>query len=104
MVANWIFRNNLRPFLCILSGIVGYDFDDDDWTAIEYGLRDTDGDKGRWFTYRFEGAQTASLALALDQGTQVVLVQADTPAPLDTQVALAVSICQSFDLHERFRS
>ena len=41
----WIFEQNLVPTLLILSHLVGYDFDDDDFNAIEYGLTGTSNER-----------------------------------------------------------
>jgi hypothetical protein len=41
-LADWVFAENLRPFLLSLGWFVGYDLDEDDWTAIRSGIETTD--------------------------------------------------------------
>lgn len=38
MISQWIWAPNLRPFLVSLGWFVDYDFDSDDWIAIEHGV------------------------------------------------------------------
>jgi len=47
----WIWTDNLRPFLELASTLVGYSFDDSDWTAVSAGVPGTDSEDGPWFDY-----------------------------------------------------
>ncbi|MCT9082048.1 hypothetical protein [Streptomyces fulvoviolaceus] len=60
---------NLRTFLELLSGYLGYEFDDTDWDTIALGIEPTDDeeDVAAWYTYPLEGsihAVRVSLAYA----------------------------------------
>ncbi|MFW6694557.1 hypothetical protein [Streptomyces sp. MAR4 CNX-425] len=51
-VSGWIWRSNLRGFLELLSGYVGYPFDETDWETVELGVQDSDDeDADRWYAY-----------------------------------------------------
>jgi len=55
MVADWVWHENLRPFLEVASWLVGYSFDDLDWDAITVGLEESQRNEGQldyvWFDY-----------------------------------------------------
>jgi hypothetical protein len=55
MVADWIYEDNLEPFVTALSWLASYTIDDDDWQAIKTGLLKTDGDHFQWSSYEFDG-------------------------------------------------
>ena len=42
MVSDWIWEENLRPFLEVTSWLAGYEFDDPDWDAVTVGLAQAD--------------------------------------------------------------
>jgi hypothetical protein len=75
MVSGWILEVNLRPFLTALGWFVGYDFDEDDWTAIHWGIKDTDVEADRWYDYEFAGDELAAIWLPCDPGSSIVHVR-----------------------------
>ncbi len=95
-MTDWVFAENLRPFLQSIGWFVGYDLDPDDWTAICHGIESTDQEADRWFDYELAGQQRAALWLALDPGTSVVHVRVEVPAELGPKVAAAIAIFQVF--------
>ena len=48
MNLGWIWTGNLRPFLVELGRLIGYGFDDSDWTAVEYRIQGTDSEAAPW--------------------------------------------------------
>jgi hypothetical protein len=96
MLVNWVFEENLRPFLLTLGWFVGHDLGEDDWTAIRHGIEATDQEADRWFDYEFAGHQGAALGLALDPGTSVVHVRVEVPASVVPKVETAIAIFQVF--------
>jgi hypothetical protein len=98
VVADWIIEENLRPFLTALGWFVGYDFDEDDWTAIRYGIKGTEQDADRWFDYEFAGQHRAYLWLASDTGTSILHVRVEVPESVVPKVEAALSIFQWFHL------
>jgi hypothetical protein len=58
----WIWTDNLRPVLEQASLLLGYSFDDSDWTAVDFGLSGTDSEQGPWFDYPV-GPSTLHVAL-----------------------------------------
>lgn len=104
---NWIFAENLQPFVEVLAYLAGYTLYDEeyDWVTIEYGIQDTDEDEGRWYIYAFAGPRPLTLHLARNSGSDVVSVRvtrdAPIPADLAAQLHLLVLICQSYTLTRR---
>ncbi len=77
MISNWIYEENLLPFLEVLANISDYKFNSDDWVTIEYGIKNTNTDANpeRWFDYSFGGT---SFSVGKDQGASVVFFRIDT--------------------------
>jgi hypothetical protein len=71
MIQDWIYQDNALPFFEMLASIIGYEFDKDDWVALEHGLQssDTDAVPEQWFDYRFGNAK---FAVGIDSGTNVL--------------------------------
>jgi hypothetical protein len=101
MVADWIWQDNLEPFLTTLGWVVGYSIDEDDSQAIKTGLLETDGDLLRWCSYEFAAASIVKFKLAIDRGTEVLQVEVDSPTELEPRVEMAVAIFQHFHLRKR---
>jgi hypothetical protein len=71
MIQDWIFKDNALPFFEMLAIIIGYEFDEDDWVALEYGLQssDTDANPEQWFDYQFGNTK---FSVGIDSGTDVL--------------------------------
>jgi hypothetical protein len=98
MLADWVFQNNLRPFLTVLGWIAEYQVDEDDWLAVSCGLRSSDVEAVRWYEYGFLGRHSVRLWLAYDSGSSVIHARVEAPAALEPQVRLAVAVFQHFRL------
>jgi len=96
MLANWVFTDNLRPFLLSLGWFVGYALDEDDLAAIGFGIEATDEEADRWFEYDFAGELPARLHLAVDPGTSVIHLRIEVPAIAEPKVEAALAIFQHF--------
>lgn len=94
----WVLEENLLPFLTTIGWIVGYTFDQDDWTAISNGIGETDQEADRWYEYEMAGRRRLKLAIARDPGSSVVFVRVQTEAVLESQVNLAIEIFARFRL------
>lgn len=101
MYANWLFDFNLIAWLEVLSGIVGYEFSPWDRDAFEAGIADTDGEKDRWFEYKLAGRFTLDIKVAIDVGTEVLLVRVDCPPDLEPRIDTATEIAKTFKLVNR---
>jgi hypothetical protein len=59
MVSGSVYHENLRPFLEVISRLVGYEFDDLDWIAIEFGIDEAERSgpqlEFNWFEYPIGG-------------------------------------------------
>jgi hypothetical protein len=103
-VEGWIVAENLQPFVELLAFLAGYTLYDVeyDWVAIEYGVKDTDVDAGRWCTYAFAGTHPLTLHVAQDEGSNVVHVrvtsEAAITADLAAQLDLLVMVCQDYTI------
>jgi len=98
--SNWIFERNLRPFVEMVARLADYSFDANDWIAVSHGVRDTDQEADRWFTYSFEGAGQLQLEAAIDPGTSVVHVRVrggdHLAGELQAQLDLLIDVCQTY--------
>lgn len=56
-IEGWVWNKNVLPFLALLAGYTGYDFDGTDWQAVGLALEATD-DKhpDRWYSYPLVGS------------------------------------------------
>jgi hypothetical protein len=98
---DWIFGENLRPWLEILSAVVGYDFDDTDWDAVDAGIATTDSESLRWHEVSLGGDGAPLVKLAKEPGSAVVAVMASLPTDLVERAKLAIQIAQSYRLVSR---
>ena len=96
---DWIFEENLRPWLEVLSQIVGYEFDDLDWDAVRGGITGTDVERSLWYEYPL--GENSRVGVAHDPGTAVVMVRASLSAAAAERVKVAILISQSYRLVSR---
>jgi hypothetical protein len=90
---SWIKEENLRAWLEIVAGALAYDFDDDDWDAVRFGIASTDVEKDTWYDYPLGDA---TVRVALDPGSVVVAISLDDAEQIAPQTALATSIAQQY--------
>jgi hypothetical protein len=101
-VEGWIFAENLQPFAELLAFLAGYTLYDVEYdgVALEYGVKDTDVDAGKWYTYAFAGTHPLTLHVAQDEGSNVVHVrvtsEAAITADLAAQLDLLGMVCQDY--------
>ena len=75
-VQGWIWPRNVRTALEHISALVGYSFDDWDWTAVETALPHTSWDPPeRWYDYPIVGTQTLTVHLANDDFAHPVAIR-----------------------------
>ncbi|MBT2452261.1 hypothetical protein J7F03_35430 [Streptomyces sp. ISL-43] len=75
-IAGWVWGANVRPFLELLSGYVGYDFDGTDWDTVELAVDETDDERADgWYSYPLVGSgQAVEVRLARAVGGEEVMV------------------------------
>lgn len=97
MDLGWIWTDNLRPLFAELAQLVGYQFDDSDWLAIEHGVQGTDSEAGRWFAYP---VGSIVVSLALEPGAdEMVQVRVDGAADSRTErIGWLASLLRSWHL------
>ena len=96
-IADWIYEDNLQPFLTALSWFVGYNFDPDDWAAFEFGIKNTDAETNRWFDYTFSGKEKNQIRVANSSGTGIINLEIEVPASVAPKVEAAIQIMQFFN-------
>jgi hypothetical protein len=102
IMEDWIFIENLQPFVEVLAFLAGYAlYDEDyDWVAIECGVKATDADADKWHTYAFAGTRPLAFDLACNLGSNVVSLRVTSdggiPTDLAAQFNLLVLMCQSY--------
>jgi hypothetical protein len=75
-VDGWVWPENVQPMLRLLSGYIGYAFDDSDWQAVEAALPETDADDhDAWYAYPLLGSPPLTVALAQNVGAEPVAVR-----------------------------
>ena len=96
MAPNWIFDNNLKPFIEILAIFCGGEIDQGDLDAIYSGVRKTDYEKDVWFEYEYIGS--LKFKVAQDLGSSVIFVHVLADEGLEAKVAVAIEILQIYRL------
>ena len=75
LLSYWILENDLIPFIELLSEASNYSFDENDETAIQLGVKETDYETELWYEYSLETDSEIKLKLAKDLGTDVVFFE-----------------------------
>ncbi|HEY8959623.1 hypothetical protein [Chitinophaga sp.] len=96
--SDWIRKENLLPFLLILSHLSSYDFYESDREAIEYGLMGTSDEDNIWFEYKLIGKKTISLRLAKDPEGNLLFYNVDFPDEMKEPMELMDYILSSFSM------
>jgi hypothetical protein len=103
-VDTWIFEENLQPFVELLAFLAGYTLYDAEYdgVAIEYGIKATDKDEGKWYTYALAGTRALERHLARNSGSSVVSVRVTSDAAITAELAaqldLLAMVCQLYTL------
>lgn len=101
MSADWIFDDNLKAFLTVLSWEAKYDADPDEFSIIELGVRETDAEAHRWYSYEFTGRDRIAFSLAVDPGASVVHVRFEAPAIIVPRIEATIAIFAHFIVQKR---
>lgn len=100
LASNWVWPQNVRPLLLLLSQWIDYSFDESDWVAIEHGLSVTNLNEDRWFSYPLAGHPPLQIELAKEDGADPVVVKVKTAQPtaerLSVQVETTLATLNSF--------
>lgn len=95
---DWIFEENLVPWLEMTARIAKYELHPAEPQAFVHGLKDTDSEHGRWFEYEFHAVR---LNVARDPGTSLLSVELNLPAALVPRIETVTEVAQSYQLRER---
>jgi hypothetical protein len=106
MISAWIWEGNLRPFLEMVALLVKCPFDADNWTAIQYGVRDTDNDADKRYTYPLLGEPELLVEVAAEPGASTIMVylssEAILTAELRAQITTLINVCQNYSVVVRY--
>jgi len=104
MASGWIMEENLKPFLEVVAFLAECELDEDDWIAIEYGIRDTNIERDIWFTYPDFGSREFTVRAADDPGSGIVWAAVDKdgglPPELKAQLRVLFWMCQGYDIQQ----
>lgn len=96
---DWVFDDNLRPFLEALSDVVGYRFDSDDWTAVQqHVLRGGSSGEDNVLDYPLKGSKEAKLRLLYEPGGSAVSFQLWSDPETVAQARALVFLAQGYDI------
>ena|SRR6266481_4947306 len=99
-VGNWIWLQNLQPFVEVLAWLSGYELSDGEWDAIRFGVEESDSDANppRWYNYVYHGAHKVTFDIGHDKGTNVVQVRLDLPDAIAAKVEIALDLMNQYTL------
>jgi len=101
-IANWIWSDNLRPFVDVLAWLCEYDLADGEWDTISHGVNESDSDATpeRWYEYEFHGSGVVRFRMARDSGTNVLNVHLDVADSLGEKIGLALDLMNQYRLEK----
>jgi hypothetical protein len=104
MLGTWVLDQNLRPFLQTAAALAGYELEEDDWTAIEYGLfkiKIADDQHTRRVDYPLSGKRPLTVKLEKELGTSVVSIELTSDASLEALADGVALVIQTYEVHRR---
>ena len=90
--STWIREENLYPWFEYVALRCGYDFNDGDRAAFEYGIWSTDVESDRWFDYSFASQETCQIYVTLDPGSSVIFVGGEFSDLLQQEVEVLTEL------------
>lgn len=81
-----------------MASLCKYDYGEDDFDAVRFGIMGTDVEKERWFDYEFSGADKVLLQIALDPGSSVVFLRVRCLTELLSKISVATKIASYYRL------
>lgn len=94
---DWIFDDNLIPWLETVARIARYELHPDETEAFVLGLKDTDSEHGPWFEYEF---CDVSIKLARDPATSVLLFDLHLPLAFVQRIETLTEVAQAYQLRQ----
>lgn len=100
VVADWIIRENVQPFMIAYGRLLGAVPDLDELEVIRLGVLRADAEADRWYEHSFWGVadDRARIRLAPDPGSSVMHVRATVPPEFVTRMQDLISVFQSWVL------
>ena len=77
-INTWILPENLPLFLARMYTFIGYNFEEWDWDAIRFGIRDTNIQQGRWYKYSLSAKPPVELSFAGAEDAKRLHVKVET--------------------------
>ncbi len=96
-ITTWIPESNLLLFLERVSARIGYRFEDWDWDAIRFGIRDTDLNQDRWYAYELSGTPPIAFAFARTEEAGRLRVNVAAEERMAVRIDALARIMQCYD-------
>ena len=93
-IATWILQDNLSRFLDRVSALIRFRFQEWDWDAIRFGVRDSDAEQNRWYEYELNGQPSVNLAFAHAGNGKRLCVRIETDAIIAARLDAFARIMQ----------
>lgn len=96
-INTWILQDNLLLFVGRVSVLIGYGFEDWDWDAMRFGVRDTDIKQDRWYEYGLSGKPLVELAFAEGEDAKRLHVKVETEDCAAVRIEALARIMQCYE-------
>jgi hypothetical protein len=96
-ITTWISPDNLCRFLKRVSVLIRYRFEDWDWDAIRFGIRDTDVPQDQWYEYELNGTPPVKFAFANTGDAKRLSVKVVSEEPTAVRMDAVARIMQCYD-------
>ncbi len=93
----WILQDNLRLFLERGSALIAYPFDESDWDAVRFGVRETSVARNEWYEYELFGEPSVKFAFAEEGDGRRLRIDVETIAPVLTRLEALARIMQCYE-------
>jgi hypothetical protein len=98
-IQDWIFLDNLRPFAEIISASINYDLLEEEWIAIDEGVKESDIDKGKWYDYEIDSHEdSVRMFFSKEHGACVVNLKVTSSKESSVLISNIIGILQNYHL------
>jgi hypothetical protein len=102
-VRNWVWHQNIRALVDVLTRLSRYELSESEWEAIRLGVEQSDSDATppRWYKFELRGKHNLQLNIGHDKGTDVVQVRLELPDSIALKAEVALDLMNQFILTRR---
>jgi hypothetical protein len=97
MIEDWIFEDNALPFFEVMATIIGYEFDEDDWVALQHGFLESDTDTmpEKWYDYAFGDTK---FWIGRDPGSSVMRLKIEASKNFVNSLQTVINIMNNYNV------